>query len=325
MIFRSLLTLLSLLATLSPVRSEIDIDLPAVPTEVKVSIYIIDLIRINGSEQTFDVDFAVRVSWSDPRLAAPGKGKRQMPLDDVWHPKAAVINLRETTATQPKVVEVDEEGNVIYRQRIHGTYACPLDLRQFPRDEQELFLQVVASRYTPEEVKIIIDEERSGSRGNFTITDWEVGGTSVTAEPFTIPDIGKPFPAMRISLEAKRLTTYYVGTIYATVAIIGSMAWLVFWLPVGTIPPRVSMSVTSMLALIAYRFVAAQDLPRLPYLTRMDFFLVGAAFLILISLLGVVLIARRETGGDHEKALKLNRVFRWIYPTGFAVLLFAFG
>ena len=32
-----------------------------------------------------------------------------------------------------------------------------------------------------------------------------------------------------------------------------------------------------MLSLIAYRFVAARNLPRLPYLTRMDFFLLGAA------------------------------------------------
>ncbi|WP_297084456.1 hypothetical protein [uncultured Demequina sp.] len=62
----------------------------------------------------------------------------------------------------------------------------------------------------------------------------------------------------------------------------------------------ISVSVTSMLAMIAYRFVAAKDLPRLPYLTRMDFFLLGSAFLMLLGLVGVVAIARCDAADKPD-------------------------
>ena len=78
-----------------------------------------------------------------------------------------------------------------------------------------------------------------------------------------------------------------------------------------------------MLSLIAYRFVASQDLPRLPYLTTMDFFLLGAALLVLLGLAAVVLISRRQSQGREESAVRWNKTLRWIYPLAFALMFVA--
>jgi hypothetical protein len=123
----------------------------------------------------------------------------------------------------------------------------------------------------------------------------------------------------------ERLSQYYVGTIFATVAIIALMAWLVYWIPVAALPSRISVSVTSMMALIAYRFVAAQDLPKLPYLTSMDHFLLGVALLILLGLATVVVVANQEGRGRHEVARKLNLWFLWAHPLVLLGLLFSLG
>ena len=76
-----------------------------------------------------------------------------------------------------------------------------------------------------------------------------------------------------------------------------------------------------MLSLIAYRFVASQDLPRLPYLTTMDFFLLGAAVMVLLGLAAVVLISRRQSHGKEESAVRWNKFMRWTYPFAFGLML----
>jgi len=301
------------------------LDPPAQPVEVRVGIYVIDLISIDGASQTFTADLAVGVSWQDPRLADPDRALRKLPLEQVWHPRLLITNSRETKPTRPEVVEVESDGRVTYRQRFVGTFACPLDLRRFPRDTQRLFIQIVAQGYRPDEVEFVIDESRSGSSDSLAITDWKIGTFKLEAAPFDVPQVDVLLPGVVLDVSAQRLTRYYVGTIYATVGIIGSMAWLVFWLPLGAIAPRVSVSVTSMLAMIAYRFVAAKDLPRLPYLTRMDFFLLGSAFLMLLGLVGVVAIARCDAADKPDAARRLNQAFRWIYALTLGGLILAFS
>jgi hypothetical protein len=228
--------------------------------------------------------------------------------------------VRDSTRTLPDVVEVDEDGRVTYRQRLLGTFACPLDLRRFPFDRQELFIQLVSAGHTPEEVQFVIDDETGGRAEKLSITDWSIGAAEIGQDLYTLPQSGRQLPGISIRFGVERLARYYAGTIFATVGIILCMAWLVYWLPLTTIPPRVSVSVTSMLSLIAYRFVAAQDLPRLPYLTRMDFFLLGAAALVLVGLAGVVAVAHLHTSERVAAAKRLNRAFQWGFPV-FCVLL----
>lgn len=307
---------------LLPLKAETNLlSPPAAPTEVDVAVFVIDLIEVDGSSQTFTADLVVRIRWMDPRLAEPGTKIRRVPMEDVWHPKGIVANLRKVDRRLPEVIEIEEDGQMTYRQRTIGTFAQSLDLRSFPHDTQHLSIQVIAPGHSDGDLVFKVDDEASGRSDHFTITDWEVGEVELEVKPYTVPSSGREVPGFALSFEVTRLTRYYFGTIFATVGIIASMAWLVYWLPINAINPRISISVTSMLALIAYRFVASQDLPRLPYLTRMDHFLFGAALLILAGLATVVAVAHEEARGRVERATRLNRGFRWLYPAILGALL----
>lgn len=298
---------------------------PASPSVVKMGVFLVDLIEVNGAKQTFTADFVVKLSWIDPRLAKPGSGERRLAKKDIWFPQFLVTNLRSSDARWPEEVTVTEDGEVVYRQRSIGDFACPLDLKKFPHDEQSLFVQVLGVGLGPDELVFEVDDSMTGTSTEFTVTDWEADQFGLTAGSQLVPTLGVEMPSLRLDFRVTRLSRYYIGTIFATVAIIALMAWLVYWLPISALPSRVSVSVTSMLALIAYRFVAAQDLPKLPYLTSMDHFLLGAAILILLGLATVVMVANQEGRGNHELARRLNLVFRWAYPLVLLGLLVTLG
>lgn len=296
---------------------------PVAPTEIETAVLVVDIVAIDGASQAFTADVFTRFRWTDPRLAEPGTGSRRLSLDKIWHPRMVIANQRNADIKLPEVVEVDADGRVTYRQRVLGDFSCPLDLADFPFDRQQLYVHVVSAGYTNEQVKFVPDLEESGRSERFSITDWEVSGLELVERPYTAPHSERLVPGVSLQFEVSRLARYYAGTIFATVSIIVTMAWLVFWIPPSNINPRISVSVTSMLSLIAYRFVAGQDLPRLPYLTTMDFFLLGAAVMVLLGLASVVLISRSQSHGKEESALRWNKILRWTYPIAFGLMLLA--
>ena len=296
---------------------------PARPTEVAVGVYVVDVVKIDGAEQLFTADLSARFVWHDPRLANATGGPRTLPLDDVWHPHLAIANLRDVKNTLPEVVEVAPDGTVLYRQRMVGDFSSRLDLHAFPQDRQTLPVHLVARGFTPEELRFVPTPKFTGRAEDLTIIDWSVGPVTLREHPYQIPQLGVELPGIIAELQTKRRVAYYFGTVFASATIIVCMAWLVFWISLDAINPRISVSVTSMLTLIAHRFVIQGELPRLPYLTRMDYFLLGSTFMVLLALVGVVAVFKVLNDGNRAKAERLNLIFRWGFPLAFIVLLVA--
>ena len=106
---------------------------------------------------------------------------------------------------------------------------------------------------------------------------------------------------------------YFINVILPLVLIIG-MSWIVFWIPSAQLGPRVSVSVTAMLTLTAYRFAIGSGLPRISYLTKLDWFILCSSLLIFLSLVEVVVTSWLF---DREKAAlarRINHTMRWLAP-----------
>ncbi len=293
---------------------------PAGVVEVEVSAHVMDIVRIAGSEQFFEADIAFSATWKDHRLATGGATVVRG-VDEIWTPRVTVANRRNLKTLFPQEVRIDSEGVVRYTQRIIGEFSCRLDLHEFPFDHQSLVVHLIARNDPAAEIRLLPAAEGASCADDLTISDWKLGAPGLVDAPYPVPSAGFALPGLALSMSAERHTTYYFGTLFASAAIILCMAWMVFWMPPSVIPARVSISVTSMLTLIAHRFVVAQELPRLPYLTRMDHFLLGAAFMVLLALVGVVVVTRVVNRGDEDKAERLNRAMRWTYPVAAIALL----
>ena len=116
------------------------------PREVRVELFMADLVSINGADQSFFADVFLVASWQDPVLAADTDDRRTFDLVDVWHPMLLILNQRSASERLPHVVEVAPDGTVVYLQRFIGTFAMAMDLRRFPVDRQSPRVLIVAPR-----------------------------------------------------------------------------------------------------------------------------------------------------------------------------------
>jgi hypothetical protein len=291
------------------------------PRQVKTAIFIVDVRDIDGARQNFSGDVLIRLRWKDETLAS-GQN-RFLPLSAAWHPNVQIVNRISVQTTLPEGVEVDQQGNVIYRQRFIGQFGCTMDLREFPFDQQEFPIRLVAVGFSPEKVEFISDPDPV-IISKFSITDWKILSSNKKNETYNVP-AGIQLAGFTATFTAKRYFQYFFVQMVIPIALILGMAGIAFWLDITNPGPRISISITSMLTIVAYRLLLANFTPRLSYLTRLDFFVFSSTLLVFLSLVTVVVISRLMLHQKEALALKLDTNARWILPLLFlGVVIFCF-
>ncbi len=293
-------------------------------TKVMVVTYLIDVSKVNGADQSFTADLFVLLSWHDHRLDGVFETTQQVPLESIWNPQLLILNRRQAQTTFPDQAEIAPDGTVTTRQRYFGNFSVPLDLHEFPLDRQRFTFRMVVTGYGPDELEMVTGPaELTGDRRSetFSIPDWDLGEIQEQPEPYRVAAGGRAISGYVVSFEGHRYIGFWAGKAFISISIIIAMSWVVFWIDPKYIAPRLSVAVTSMLTLIAYRFLLDGVLPRLSYLTRMDYFLIGSTLLVLLTVVEVVITTAAVDKDHGHRAARINGHSRWLFPTSFIALM----
>lgn len=295
------------------------------PLTIYGAIVLLDVSKIDGANQNFTGNVFLMLSWRDGRLASDVTGHRRVNLDEIWNPRIQIVNQQFVRTTFDDVADVAPDGTVTFRQRYNGTFASKMDLRDFPLDRHEFNIQAVAPGYSPDEIHFVAmtDGLGEGRASQLTVPDFHVGPFETSVAPYEVVPGGRSVAGLLGTFTGTRELGYFIGKAFVSVAIIVFMSWVVFWISPENIGPRLSVSVTSMLTLIAYRFLLGQSLPPVSYLTRLDYFLLGCTLLVFAALVEVAATGAMASKGGNEKAQKINRRSRWLFPVTFVVLTVA--
>lgn len=323
----SILVVLAALTT-SPSLVRADVSRPmqaAGPTEVRVSMFILDVDDISSAKQNFEVNIYFELRWRDPRLTHDGPGEVVRGLNEIWHPRVKLAN-RQRIWPAAVFIEVAPDGEVVYRQRIWAEFSQPLDLEDFPFDRHTFEIPFMATGYEPDEVMLVLDpEHRSGIAEKVSVADWHI--SNWRAESFEYRPIpGETgFAGFRVTFDGERASYHYVIKVIIPLLLIVAMSWVAFWMDPSASGSQIGIATTAMLTLIAYRFAVGSELPNIPYLTRMDFFLLASTVLVFTSLLEVGLTSYLARTDRLELARRIDVWARVGFPTAFAlVFVYAF-
>ncbi|MCP4404454.1 MAG: hypothetical protein GY801_45025 [bacterium] len=264
--------------------------------------------------------YAYKIQWHDPRPAHDGPGKITRPLHEIWHPRLVVINQQRLWESIPDLVDIFPDGTVVYYERLWGDFSQPLILWDFPFDRQHFEISLTAVGYTPEEVELRVDADTSGLAADFSQPDWTVTGWDVERRLYDPYKTGKGVPSVVLFFDAPRKPGYYVLKVIFPLILIVIMSWTVFWIAPSESETQISVAVTSILTLIAYRFMVDTMLPNISYPSRMDFFILGSTVQIFFALIQVMVTSSLAGKGREQQAVRIDLWCRFIFPVIFVGL-----
>ena len=288
------------------------------PTDIKIIFYVIDIDEIIDSKQSFTANVFFQAEWEDKRLAK-GDAVTKYDLEDVWNPNLQIVNRQKTFKSFPDIVEVDPEGHVIYRQRVFGQFSQPFDLHNFPMDTQKLSFQIVSVGNSPKEVKLSTDI--AGIAEKFSLPNWKILSWDFENFDQRFHEKLSLVEGLKFTITAKRYVQFYVFKFIIPLMLIVFMSWIVFWIDPTDYTAQISVSITSMLTLIAYQYLVSSSLPRLPYLTRLDILMVLSTALVFIALIEVTITSYLTKKDKIELARTMDRYCRYIFPGVFIIIL----
>jgi len=295
------------------------------PTEVQIGIYVVDVDEIDSAQQSFTASVYYQASWKNPFLRHQGPGPIHRGVTEVWNPRLTILGQQRVWRSFPESVEISPDGEVVYRQRVWGHFSQPLQLREFPWDQQVLTIHIVAAGLLEKHVKLVPltreGEKMSGLARTFSVPDFHVVSWEAEPMPYYAHEGGPGTAGFQMQIAMGRDPFYYILKVIIPLCLIVMMSWLPRWISPEQIGTNIGVSTTSFLTLVAYLFAVTVLLPRVSYITRLDRFIFLSTLMVFTALIHTVV--NTALLSTTKKAL-MERIERWsrlVYPLVLVLVL----
>jgi len=242
------------------------------------------------------------------------------------------IDLRETAF--PYADYINGVVNTIRYDDGIGQFRNEFNFINFPFDKQELKIQIKVSDASTTNIDAfagfsdypminLISPNINSFIGlekyikkNY-LKEWKVVETNIYSK-FEIYDefseyaqkfLEEPKDTLNIVVKLERNAGFYLYKIIIPVFLILLVAWSVLWIPTPQIESRLTTSIVSLLALIAYNFVFHDDIPKLEYLTNLDKYILLSYLFCAIPTFMTIFLSR-TVGFKPKRATLINKRMR---------------
>lgn len=320
--------------TASPVRQDSSIlaAAPGEPIEVRVGIQVQQIEFVNQKAENFGVVGTLRLQWDDPHLAFDAKkfGEDFMAFDrdgfreyahenSLFFPGFIIQNQQDRRFTQYSLFVIWSDGRASYYEQFSTVLQAPdFNFVALPFDTQTFFVHLVSAhpakfvRYVPSKSFSELGKQLGEEEWVFTESWTEVamheGITGLQSSRFSF------------GFTARRNTGYYVLRIFTPLLIFVFVSWATFFLE--EYRKRIDIAGANLLTFAAFNFAISSDLPRLGYMTFLDFILM-AMFVVngLIIVFNVGLRRLRIKERDDLARTIDAYALKWAYPLVYVAIV----
>ncbi|MBD1943226.1 hypothetical protein H6F50_12815 [Coleofasciculus sp. FACHB-712] len=295
------------------------------PTEVSIGIYITNFANIDQANESSEIVGYLFATWKDPRLAFKPKkdeeNTKYYNIEDIWQPGLEIINSKEFREQTNNDVRVETNGTVHYQETFKINLSSGLDLKRFPFDSQKVNILLESFKYDINKVKLVSQNSLSGlSKDSYvSLAEWHIQGVTTRVEQKKFDPENTYYSRLIFEINIKRNYGFYIWKVGIPLLLLTIISWMVFWIEPKEFGTQVSISITSMLSVIAFSFTVNDALPRVAYLTFIDGFIFLCYVFVFLSLFIVILVHYLSTTGKEKKGLMVQNNSRWFFPITFSI------
>ncbi|VDK44070.1 unnamed protein product [Anisakis simplex] len=337
------------------------------PVNVVVEITIQDISDISALTGTFVIDFWISAIWMDSRLKFfhLDPCRRNLSLDHdmepkLWSPNVCVVNSKSTKVhDSPKpniLLMIFPNGTTWLNYRIRSEAPCEMDLRNFPLDTIRCNLILESYSFNSAEVTLqwLTWSPVSTAKDDFNLPDFKMSNITYGKEMevkiyqlFSLKSDRRKLSIQQIVSHLMRSTMYtagiwhrlfvtirfdrlygfYILQMYLPTYISVFISWIAFWMDTRALPARITLSVSSLMALTfqvmtsadaqsktwTFRYEIlreegkfnqfgniARSLPRASYVKAIDTWMFSCVGFIFFSLVELAIVAYNDKMEDQK-------------------------
>ena len=321
------------------------------PINVKVDIHVDRIFEIKADQNTFNAQVSLWLTWKDPRLKKvlidlgyftddtqkPYYLCSYNPTNEfsnfkLFDPAIEFYNRKDKPPVENYMadwIDVFSDGTIDKRLKDQPVFHVDtFDFKKFPFDKQILSIELW-SEYPSFLVEMTPNEPYMSEYAESGI--FEKGGSPITVDGWTIDNPsyetysyvdndGSPYTGFYLYFNIERLTSYYIYKIILPIIFILSISWSVFWVRGSQLEAKVNVTIVCLLSLIAYNFIIDEDLPKLPYLTFMDCFILISYFYTGVATILCVYSFVRKLKSGRDLSI-IDRYAQYVGPLSYFGLL----
>eukprot|EP00058_Branchiostoma_floridae_P007686 XP_002593174.1 hypothetical protein BRAFLDRAFT_72747 [Branchiostoma floridae] len=262
---------------------------------VIVQMYVNGLSSISDSEMDYKLIFFLRQRWNDPRLrygnfepevTQPFVTLDESALADLWVPDVFFENGKGAAYPEGKehttLIRIYPSGDILFTRKLSFLLSCPMNFQTFPFDTQRCGIQMESYGYTTDDLSLEWAEpEPLEINSNIRLPEYDLGDW-------------KSFQCdvkyLTATFILSRRFEHYILQAFLPCIFLVILSWMSFWISPDSVPARVALGITTMLASITLSSYSNGATPRLSYTRAIDIYMLTCAVFVFSTVVEFALV-----------------------------------
>ncbi|XP_031570188.1 gamma-aminobutyric acid receptor subunit gamma-2-like [Actinia tenebrosa] len=279
------------------------------PVDVTVEVKIVSFGEFLEASMEYSLDIYFRQWWVDPRFAHDVDRIFNIAGDATkifWTPDTYFVNAKRSiyhyVTKENMRIMIWPDGRIYFSTRITLTVQCSMNFLIYPMDTQRCPLIIESYAHTVEDLRY---NWKTGNKhdgievvtGN--IAQFEL--LEVRKDSGAQSNSKGSFSSLKAWFSFKRRTTYFFYQSFMPTIFLVIISWCQFWISPKAVPARVSLSVTTVLAIFFLSSTINESMPKVSYMKAIDYFLSVSFVFIFCTLLEYVFVLNTSPGKRKYK------------------------
>ncbi|GMT10986.1 hypothetical protein PFISCL1PPCAC_2283, partial [Pristionchus fissidentatus] len=283
-------------------------------TSVIIEFGIQNIESINEITSSFTVDVLFSQIWTDRRLAFDHYAcLKNISLDytlveKIWTPNVCFVNSKKTSLHSSPIpnmfLMIFPNGTVWVNYRLQVVGPCDLALELFPMDIMSCTLVIESYAYNSAKVALRWREWNPVfSIARNKLADFTLNALFWTNQSFEYA--AGMWDQLSVKLTFTRSYGFYILQMYVPTYASVFLSFVSFWIDIKALPARITLGVSSLMALTFQYGNVAKSLPKVGYVKSIDVYMVMTTGYIYLTMVEVAFICFLEMRNSRIKK-KLN-------------------
>ncbi|PAV76801.1 hypothetical protein WR25_25930 isoform M [Diploscapter pachys] len=283
----------------------------------------------------FTLDFYMRQTWQDPRLAF-GEVDLGLPnkissltvgvdyLDKLWKPDTFFPNEKRSffhvATTHNSFLRIDKDGTVYTSQRLTVTATCSMKLQLFPMDSQRCKLEIESYAYSTDEIAYYwCSRDNNNCTGikkeeielpSYAFDDRNIcmnrtvfknASGQIAALHAALRQFAGSYSRLIVTFIFDRESGFYMLQIFLPSGLVVVISWVSFWINRDSAPSRTIIGVMTILTETHLMTGTNRRLPPVSYIKAVDVYLGFSYLLVVLALIEYAFVAYTKKKNEDRK------------------------